>query len=109
MLDSRRDCRYRRGAHRSIGVGLGKVTFHDMLGTSFGVPGFRLTLIQPSAWKGISQKFNFRFTAFYEVRGQACSTASSGTISPGSAVAPVPRTERSPRLLNIANSLQPPL
>ena len=51
MLDSRRDCRYRRGAHRSIGVGLGKVTFHNMLGTPEEVPGFPPTLIQPSAWK----------------------------------------------------------
>jgi hypothetical protein len=57
MLDSRRDCRYRGGAHRNIGVGLGKVTFHDMLGTSSGVPGFPLTLIHPSAWKWNSQKF----------------------------------------------------
>ena len=57
MLDSRRDCRYRGGAHRNIGVGLGKVTFHNMLGTSSGVPGFPLlTLIHPSAWKGNSQK-----------------------------------------------------
>ena len=57
MLDSRRDCRYRRGAHRSIGVGLGKVTFHNMLGTSSGVPGFPLTPIHRSAWKGYSPKF----------------------------------------------------
>jgi hypothetical protein len=56
MLDSRRDCRYRRGAHRSIGVGLRKVTFHNMLGTSYGVPGFPLTLIHPSAWKGNTRK-----------------------------------------------------
>ena|SRR5215216_1696375 len=46
---------------------------------------------------------------FYEVRGQACNTAPSQTISPGSAVAPVPRTEGGPRLLNIGNSLEPPL
>jgi hypothetical protein len=56
MLDSRRDCRYRGGAHRDIRVGLGKVTFHNMLGTSSGVPGFLLTLIHPSAWKGSSPK-----------------------------------------------------
>jgi hypothetical protein len=56
MLDARRDCRYRRGPHRSIGVGLGKVTFHNMLGTSSGVPGFPLTLIHPSAWNGDSRK-----------------------------------------------------
>ena len=60
MLDSRRDCRYRRGAHRSIGVGLGKVTFHNMLGTPEEVPGFPPTLIQPSAWKGNSRKFATR-------------------------------------------------
>ena len=57
MLDSRRDCRYRGGAHRNIGVGLGKVTFHNMLGTSSGVPGFPLTLIHPSAWNKDSRKF----------------------------------------------------
>jgi hypothetical protein len=49
MLDSRRDCRYRRVAHRSIGVGLGKVAFHDMLGTSSGVPGIPHTLIYQMA------------------------------------------------------------
>jgi hypothetical protein len=48
MLDSRGDCQYRGGAHRNIGVGLGKVTFHNMLGTSSWVPGFPLTLIHPS-------------------------------------------------------------
>jgi hypothetical protein len=57
MLDSRRDCRYRLGAHRNIGVGLGTVTFHNMVGTSSGVPGFPLTLIHPSAWKWNSRKF----------------------------------------------------
>src|SRR5215212_12215799 len=51
MLDARRDCRYRRGPHRNIGVGLGKVTFHNKPGTSSGVPGFPLTLIHPSAWR----------------------------------------------------------
>ena len=40
MLDSRRDRRYRRGAHRS--VGLRKVTFHDKPGTSSKAPGFLL-------------------------------------------------------------------
>jgi hypothetical protein len=73
MLDSRRDCRYRGGAHRSIGVGLGKVTFHAKAGKSSGVPGFPLTLIHPSAWK--SNSANFVFTEFYEVRCQACNTA----------------------------------
>ena len=48
MLDSRRDCGYRRGAHRSIGVALRKVTFHNMLGTYSGVPGFPFTLIHRS-------------------------------------------------------------
>jgi hypothetical protein len=43
MLDSRRDRRYRSGAHRSIGVGLREVTFHDMPGASSGVPGFPLS------------------------------------------------------------------
>src|ERR687897_433413 len=66
MLDSRRDCRYRGGANRNIGVGLGKVTFHNMLGTSFGVPGFPLTLIHPSAWNWRSA--NFAFWGFCEVR-----------------------------------------
>jgi hypothetical protein len=49
MLDSRRDCRYYRGAHRSIGVGLGEVAVHDMLGISSGLPGFPLALILPRA------------------------------------------------------------
>jgi hypothetical protein len=49
MLDSRRDCRYRRVAHRSIGVGLGKVTFHDMPGTPEEVPGFPHTPIHQMA------------------------------------------------------------
>src|SRR5215218_3984754 len=62
MLDSRRDCRYRRGAHRSIGIGLGKVTFHNMLGTSSGVPGFPLTLIHPSAWKVNSANFRLKLS-----------------------------------------------
>jgi hypothetical protein len=66
MLDSRRDCRYRGGAHRNIGVGLDKVTCHNMLGTSSGVPGFPLTLIHPSAWNVNSA--NFRFKEFSEVR-----------------------------------------
>jgi hypothetical protein len=48
MLDSRRDCRYRRVAHCSIGVGLRKVAFHDMPGTPEEVPGIPLTLIHPS-------------------------------------------------------------
>src|SRR5918998_3235389 len=56
MLDSRRDCRYRGGAHRNIGVGLGKVTFHNLLGTYSGVPGIPLSLIHPRAWKVNSQK-----------------------------------------------------
>jgi hypothetical protein len=56
MLDSRRDCRYRRGAHRSIGVGLGKVTFHDMSGPQEEIPGFPLTLIHPSVWEADQQK-----------------------------------------------------
>jgi hypothetical protein len=47
MLDSRRDRRYRRVAHRSIRVGLRKVTFHDMPGIPEEVPGFPLTLILP--------------------------------------------------------------
>src|ERR671910_2180022 len=72
MLDSRRDCRYRGGAHRNIGVGLGKVTFHNMLGTSSGVPGFPLTLIHPSAWNWRSA--NFAFWAFSEVRSKGGST-----------------------------------
>ena len=53
MLDSRRDCRYRRVAHCSTGVGLGKVAFHDMPGTLEEVPGIPLTLIHLSAWKCI--------------------------------------------------------
>jgi hypothetical protein len=36
------------------------------------------------------QNANFAIKEFYEVPSQACSTASSRTISPGSAVAPVP-------------------
>src|SRR5215208_2025269 len=47
----------------------------------------------------------FAFKEFYEVGALPCNTASSQTSSPGSAVAPVPRTERGPRLLNIGNSL----
>jgi hypothetical protein len=50
MLDSRRDCRNHRRAHRSIGVGLREVAFHDMPGISSKVPGFPLALILPSAW-----------------------------------------------------------
>jgi hypothetical protein len=46
MLDSRRDRRYRRVAHRNIGVGLRKVLSHDMPGTPVEVPGFPLTLIE---------------------------------------------------------------
>ena len=42
MLDSRRDRRYRRGAHRSIGLGLRKVTLHNKPGISSGSPGFPL-------------------------------------------------------------------
>jgi hypothetical protein len=61
MLDSRRYCRYHRGAHRSIRVGLGKVTFHDMSGTSSGVPGFPLALIHPSAWEADQQKYSASF------------------------------------------------
>jgi hypothetical protein len=45
MLVSRRDCRYRRLAHRSIRVGSGKVTFHAKLGTSsVGFPAYLLPL-----------------------------------------------------------------
>jgi hypothetical protein len=66
MLDSRRDCRYRRVAHCSIGLGLRKVAFHDMPGTLEEVPGFRLTLIHRSAWKRNSA--NFAFIGFSEVR-----------------------------------------
>jgi|SRR5215203_1124669 hypothetical protein len=51
MLDSRRDCGYHRGAHRSIGVGLGKVPFHAMAEISSGVLGFVLTLIHPRVWE----------------------------------------------------------
>jgi hypothetical protein len=58
MLDSRRDCRYRRVAHCSIGVGLGKVAFHEMPGTPEEVPGIPLTLIHPSAWKVNSANFD---------------------------------------------------
>jgi hypothetical protein len=36
MLDSRRDCRYRRGAHRSIGVGLRIFDVHGMPGIFSG-------------------------------------------------------------------------
>jgi hypothetical protein len=66
MLDSRRDCRYRRGAHRSIGVALRTVTFHDMSGISSGVPGFPLTLfpltlIHPSAWEADQQIYSPSF------------------------------------------------
>ena len=60
MLHSRRDCRYCGGAHRSIGIGLRKVSFHAMLhamlGTPEEVPSFPLTLIHPSAWKVNSAK-----------------------------------------------------
>jgi hypothetical protein len=57
MLDSRGDRRYRRVAHCIVGVGLGKVAFHDMPGTLEEVPGIPLTLIHPSAWKRNSAKF----------------------------------------------------
>ena len=67
MLDSRRNCRYRGGAHRNIGVGLGKVTFHNMLGTSSGVPGFPLTFIHPSAWNKNSPKFTVASAADYSL------------------------------------------
>ena len=66
MLDSRRDRRYRRVAHRSIRVGLRKVTFHDIPGTSSGIPGFPLTLIHRSAWNMNSA--NFALTEFSESR-----------------------------------------
>ena len=45
MLDSRRDRRYRLGAHRNIGIGLRKVTFRAVQGTSSGVLGFPLTRV----------------------------------------------------------------
>ena len=51
MLDSRRDCRYRGGAYRNIGVGLGKVTFHNMLGTSWSPQPFFFPLF--TAVRGI--------------------------------------------------------
>ena len=57
MLDSRRDRRYRRVAHRSIRVGLRKATFHGMPGIPEEVPGFPLTLIHPAAWKENSANF----------------------------------------------------
>jgi hypothetical protein len=44
MLDSRRDCRYRRGDHRSIGAGIREVTFHAIPGAQKEVPGFPLPL-----------------------------------------------------------------
>jgi hypothetical protein len=40
MLDPRGDCRCRRRAHRSIGVALRTVTFHDMSGSPLGSPAF---------------------------------------------------------------------
>jgi hypothetical protein len=61
MLDSRGDCRYRRGAHRSIGGALRRVTFHDKLGISSGIPGFPLTLFHPSAWEAGQQKYSPSF------------------------------------------------
>ena len=61
MLDSRRDCRYRGGAHRSIGIGLRTVTFHAMPGTSSGIPGFPLTPFHPSAWEADQQKYSPSF------------------------------------------------
>ena len=68
MLDSSRDCRYRRGAHRSIGVSLPKVTFHDISGISSGVPGFPLTLIHPNAWEADQQKYSPLFLSFVPSR-----------------------------------------
>jgi hypothetical protein len=56
MLDSRRDCRYCGGAHRSIGISLRKVSFHDMLGTPEEVPSFPLTLIHLVRGKANSPK-----------------------------------------------------
>ena len=72
MLDSRRDCRYRGGAHRNIGVGLGKVSFHNMPGTQEEVPGFPLTLIQPSAWNGHSTRMQLPapFMALFTIRSR---------------------------------------
>jgi hypothetical protein len=46
MLVSRRDCRYRRLAHRSLRVGSGKVTFHAKPGTSsVRFPAYLLPLL----------------------------------------------------------------
>jgi hypothetical protein len=77
MLDSGRDCRYRRVAHCSIGVGLRKVAFHDMPGTLEEVPGIPLTLIHSSAWKMDSA--NFALTEFSEVRLPRYALPPSGT------------------------------
>src|SRR5215203_4778910 len=61
MLDSRRDCRYRRGVHRSIGVGLGKVTFHDMSGASRGDPRLSSHPYSPECVGGRSAEASFCF------------------------------------------------
>src|SRR5215208_6984385 len=74
MLDSRRYCRYHRGAHRSIRVGLGKVAFHDMSGTSSGVPGFPLTHIHPSAREADQQKYSPSFLSLGPSRAAAMRT-----------------------------------
>jgi len=44
---------------------------------------------------------------FYEVRGQACNSAPSQTISPGSAVAPVPYRPRSTPTQHLGQSRTP--
>jgi hypothetical protein len=69
MLDSRRDRRYRRWAHRS--VGLRKVTFHDKPGTSSKAPGFPLpfNLVE----------VEFCETDLYEVRQKTTDTNTSTT------------------------------
>src|ERR671914_221318 len=95
MLDSRRDCRYRGGAYRNIGVGLGKATFHNMLGTSSGVPGFPLTFIHPSAWKGNSPKFWPS-----RARSRPIAPHSSG-LPPRRALILCVRTTRAPKELHV--------
>jgi hypothetical protein len=105
MLDSRRDCRYRGGAHRDIRVGLGILTFHNMLGTSSGVPGFLLTRIHPSAWNKNSRKFTPRNSnlAYKDSPFGGCALALLGstisTLLSQSAPHPPPRTSGSAFLL----------
>ena len=53
---------------------MGKVAFHDMSGTSSGVPGFPLTHIHPSAREADQQKYSPSFLSLGPSRAAAMRT-----------------------------------